>query len=103
MALAVESFIIVECLLAVFGWRDARDGALIGEGVAKPVAIVAAVGEECSGLGQTGEQHPRAFVVAHLSGREMQQNGLASLIADGMQFGVQAAFCSSQTAGKAPF
>jgi hypothetical protein len=52
MALTIEGFIIVEWLLAAFGWGDAWQGALLGQSLAEPVAVVTAVAEQCSGLWQ---------------------------------------------------
>jgi hypothetical protein len=52
MALTIEDFIIVEWLLAAFGWGDAWQGALLGQSLAEPVAVVTAVAEQCSGLWQ---------------------------------------------------
>ena len=42
-------------------------------------------------------------MAADLAGSEMEQNRLSGLVANGVQLGVQAAFCTPQTAGKAPF
>jgi hypothetical protein len=42
-------------------------------------------------------------VVTDLTGSEVEQDRLASLVTDGVQLGVQAALCPSQTTGKAPF
>jgi hypothetical protein len=55
MALAMEGFIIVEWLLAAFGWRDTGYGALISQRVAEPGAIVAAIGKQSGCLWQAGQ------------------------------------------------
>ena len=52
---------------------------------------------------QARQQRLSALVVADLAGGEVQQDRPPGLVADGVQFGVQAAFGASQTAGKAPF
>ena len=103
VALAVERFVIFQRLLAVFGMRDTGDGATLFQAVAEPVAVVAAIGDQRGGLWQVGQKRSGALVVADLPGGEVQQDRPSSLIADSVQLGVQAAFCSSQTAGKAPF
>jgi hypothetical protein len=55
VALAIQGFVIVECLLAIFGWRDARYGALIGQSIAKPVAVVTAIAKQSGCLWQAGQ------------------------------------------------
>jgi hypothetical protein len=103
VALAVERFVIFQRLLAVFGGRDTGDGATLCQAIAEPVAVVAAISDQRAGLWQVGQKRSGALVVADLPGGEVQQDRPSGLIADGVQLGVQTAFCSSQTAGKAPF
>ena len=103
VALAVERFVVFQRLLAVFGRRDTGNDATLGQDMAEPVAVVAAIGDQRGGLRQVGQKRSGALVVADLPGSEVQQDRPSGLIADGVQLGVQAAFCSSQTAGKAPF
>ncbi len=55
VALAIQDFVIVDCLLAIFGWRDAWYGALIGQSIAKPVAIVTAIAKQSGGLWEAGQ------------------------------------------------
>jgi hypothetical protein len=103
VALTVERFVIIERLLAVLCRRDTWDGTALNQAIAKPVAVITAVGNQRGGLGQAGQQYLRPFMIAHLTGGEVEQDRSANLVADGVQLGVQAAFCPSQTAGKAPF
>lgn len=103
MALTVERFVIIQRLLTVFSSRDARRRALLRQSVAEPVAIVAAVSDQGYGPWQAEEQDLGALVVTDLTGSEVEQDRLASLVTDGVQLGVQAALCPSQTTGKAPF
>ncbi len=52
VALSIQDFVIVEHLLAVFGWRDAWHGTLLDQSLAKPVAIVTAIAKQSGGLWQ---------------------------------------------------
>jgi hypothetical protein len=103
MALTVERFVIVHRLLAIFSAWYARRRALLDQSVAEPVAVVTAIGDQGGCSRQARQQRLSALVVADLAGGEMQQDRPPGLVADGVQFGVQAAFGASQTAGKAPF
>ena len=100
VALTIERFVIIKRLL---GRRDARDCTALNQAIAESVAVIAAVGNQRGGLGQAGQQYLCPLVIAHLTGGEVEQDRPARLVADGVQLGVQAAFCPSQTAGKAPF
>ncbi len=68
MALAVKGFVIIECLLAVFGWRDARYCALIGQCFAEPIAVVTPIAQQSGCLWEPGQQCQCPLVVADLSG-----------------------------------
>jgi hypothetical protein len=103
MALTVERFVIVQRLLAIFSAWYARRRALLDQSVAEPVAVVTAIGDQGGCSRQARQQRLSALVVADLAGGEVQQDRPTGLVADGVQFGVQAAFGASQTAGKAPF
>ena len=54
------------------------------------------------GFGQAVEQMPDTLTVAGLARGEEKQQRSAQPIDDGVQLGVQAAFCSSDAAGKSP-
>ena len=88
VALAVKRFVIFQCFFAVFGRRDTGDGATLGEAIAEPVTVVAAIGDQRGGLWQVGQKRSGALVVANLPGGEVQQDRLSGLIADGVQLGV---------------
>jgi hypothetical protein len=103
VALPVEGFVIVEGLLSVFPAWDAGRDAPFGQLVAEPRAVIASICDQRGRLWQGWQQSAGPFVVADLAGGEMEQNRLSGLVANGVQFGVQAAFCTPQTAGKAPF
>jgi hypothetical protein len=103
VALPVEVFVIVEGLLSVFPAGDAGRDATFGQLVAEPGAVIASICDQRASLRQGWQQFAGPFVVTDLAGGEMEQNRLSGLIANGVQLGVQAAFCTPQTAGKAPF
>ena len=49
------------------------------------------------------EHEPCPFMIAHLPFAEQQDQGLAVLIGDGVQFRVQAAFGAADASGNSPF
>ena len=101
--LFVERFIIRLRVFAVLLRRDTRLNPFFDQRLAEGVAVVAFIaGERLSGR-QKGQHEPRAFMIAHLARRQEQNQGLAVLIGDGVQFRVQAAFRPPDTAGKSPF
>ena len=71
--------------------------------MAKPVGIVALIGDHRSGLGQRIEHQHRPFVIAHLALADQHDQRSALAIADGVQLGVQAAFGASDRSGNDPF
>lgn len=86
MPLLVQNTIIFVLHLAVFLRRDAGQDALFNQGRPEPVGIIAAIGKQFACFRQFIQQRRRAFIIADLSCREMQQNGLACAIGHGMQF-----------------
>ena len=54
--------------------------------VTKPVAVVAAVGDQHLGLWQGIEHEPCALVIAHLAFGKHHHQWLASVVADEVQF-----------------
>jgi hypothetical protein len=59
--------------------------------------------EACLGPRQGIKHQSRAFVIAHLALAEQHDQRPSLVIAYGMQFRVQAAFCAPDTAGNSPF
>lgn len=53
--LAVEGFVIVEDLLAVFSSGDAWRDAPVDQRIAEPIAVIATVCDQCGGLWHAGE------------------------------------------------
>jgi hypothetical protein len=103
VALSVEGFVIIEGAFSVFPVGNAGCGAAFGQLLPEPGTVIASISDQRTSLWQGCQQCPGPFVVADLAGGEMEQNRLSGFVANGVQFGVQAAFCTSQTAGKAPF
>jgi hypothetical protein len=71
---------------------DAGPDALVDQGLAEPVRIVAAVGDQPVGLRQSVEQGERAGVVADLSRRQEEPDGASFRIGDGVALGVEPTF-----------
>ena len=65
-------------------WDAGHDPAL-GEGSAKPVGIIALVGEQLPGGRQRIDHQSRALVIAHLAFAKQHDDGAPLTIADGMQ------------------
>ena len=55
------------------------------------------------GGGQVVEDHGGALVVTDLTGAELEDDGPASLITYGVEFGVQSTLGASDMAGNIPF
>ena len=75
MALPVEDFVVVGRVLSLFPWWNARRNPLVFQFLAKPVGIIAAIGEQLLGFRQFAEQLPCALVVAHLAFGEQKHQG----------------------------
>jgi hypothetical protein len=103
VALTVEHFVIFQWLLTAFGRRDTWDCAVLGQTVAEPVAVIAAIGDQRGGPWQVRQKCPGALMIADLAGGEVEPDWPACLVTNGVQLGVQAALCSPQATGKAPF
>jgi len=102
VALLVEGLVVVELDLAVgFGW-DAGCDPSAGQRGAEPVAVIAFVSEQGLGLGERGKQQKRAFVVAHLTFCQQQDDRLPKPIADRMELRVQPALGAPDTSGNSP-
>lgn len=101
--LLIERFVIVCRLLSLFARRDAGGSPFFLQSVAEPVGIVTTIGKQFSGFRQAVKQVPGTLIVAGIACREKEQQGPAQSVCHGVQLGVQAAFCSSDTAGKNPF
>ena len=86
----------------LFG-RDAGLDPLFDQGFAKPVAVIASIGDQRLGVRQGIEHQRRALMIAHLAFAQQQDQGLAVAIADRVKLGVQAAFRAPDTAGNSPF
>ena len=103
VALFVKRLVVGLRVLAVFLRRDAGLDAFVEKRLAKAVAIVALIAGERFRAGQLRQHQLCAFVIAHLTGRQKQNQGLAVLIGDGVQFRVQPALRAPETRGTALF
>jgi hypothetical protein len=107
-ALDAIALLVEVCVVADWGFsvRPARDAGLdfeIGHGLAKPVAVIALVGDQNIGVRQVWLDGRGASIVADLALGEEQYQWLAVAVADRVQLGVQAAFGPSDTAGNSSF
>ena len=103
VALAVGCLVIVERRLAAFGRWNAGLGYPFLQRVAKPVAVVAPVGDQGFRLWQDAEHELRALVIARLAFGKQHDQGLSGAVADDVQLGVQPAFRAPDTIGNIPF
>jgi hypothetical protein len=86
------------------GFRgDAGLDLPVGEGIAKPVGVVAFVGQQHLGGGHGPQQGCGTGVVADLACRKEQAAWAAFAVADRVQFRVQAALGAAYMPGKSPF
>jgi len=103
VALLVEFSVVGDRRFAVRSARDAGLDLEIGQGFAKPVAVIALVGDQDAGVRQVGQHGRSPPIVAHLAFGEQQDQRLAVGVADRMQFRVQAALGAPDTTGNSPF
>lgn len=103
ISLPIKDFVIVGRVTAFLArWNTGRN-AFVFQTVTEPVGVVAAICQQFLSFGQAIEQMPGPLIVAGLARCEEKQQGSAQSIGDGVQLGIQAAFRSSNTAGKNPF
>lgn len=86
MPLLVQDTIIFVLHFAVFLRRDAGHDAPFDQGRPEPVGIIAAIGKQFVCSWQSVQQCRRTCIIADLSCRKMQQNGLACTVGHGMKF-----------------
>ncbi len=101
--LPIEDFVVVGRVASLLAWWNAGRNAFVFQSVAEPVGVVTTICQQFSGFGQAIEQVPGTLIVAGLAGGEEEQQGPSQAVCDGVQFGIQAAFRASDTAGKSPF
>ncbi len=87
------------------GWflTGCTGDAALDQGVAEPVGIVAPVAEQDVGPGECADHQGGAFVIAHLTFAQQQDQRPALAIAHGLELRVQAAFGPPDTSGNIPF
>jgi len=85
VALSVERLIVRERNFPASGGGDAGLAASFGEGGPEPIAVIASIGQQRLGRRQGVEDQPSAFVIAHLTFAEQQDEGLAGGVADGVK------------------
>ena len=103
VTLPVERLVEIERPLTALRRWNAGFGHALRERLAKPVAVVASIGDQGRGQRQRVEHQPRAFVIAHLTFGQHHDERLAGAVADDVELGVQPAFRAADTAGKSPF
>ena len=86
MSLLIELFIIRDWFFPATPARNARSDPFVEQGFAEPVGIIATIRQQLSGLGQRVEQDSGAFIIAHLTGGQMERYRLAGGIANSVKF-----------------
>lgn len=86
MSLLIKLFIIRDWFFPATPARNARSYSFVEQGLAEPVGIIATIRQQFSGLGQRVEQDGGAFIIAHLTGGQMERYRLAGGIANGVKF-----------------
>lgn len=66
--------------------RNTRRDSFTGQGMTKPVGIIASIRQKLPGLRQSIKQDSSAFVVAHLTAGQMEGQRLTEGIADSVEF-----------------
>ncbi len=103
VTLFIEVFIIRDRPLSRFPGRYAGRNTFFRQSRSEPVGIIPSISEQFPGVGQSVQKLCCPFAVTHLARRQEKENRPAFTIANGVKFGVQPAFCPSDTAGKSPF
>src|SRR5262245_53429595 len=103
MPVLVEQLVVRPWDLAAFGRGNAGFDALIREGLAEPVAVVAPITEQRRGRWQRIEYQSCALMIVHLTFGKQQNQRLARVIADGVELRVQSALRPPDTTGNIPF
>lgn len=85
MELFIQNFIVFILDFAVLLGRDTGRDAFFNQGVSKPVSVIAAISKKFPGFGQLIDERRRAFVIADLSRRQMQQDRFAFAVGHGME------------------
>ena len=101
--LAIEHLVVCDRHFAAPGRRNAGLDALSDKSGSEPVAVIAPVGDQACGLWEGVENEARAFVIAHLTFAQEQDDRLALTIANSVELGVQAAFRAPDKTGNIPF
>jgi hypothetical protein len=84
--------------------RDAGAYPLVFQRISEPVGVISTIPEQPIDLWQAAEPRPRADVVADRTCRDEQVERPSFAVADGVQFGIHAAFgATDQAATRNPF
>ncbi len=98
MPALVAAAVVLDGLAARLAARDAGLDALVGQGFAEPVGIVASVGEQPVGSWQSVEQGERAGVVAYLARAQEEAEGPPVRVGDRVELRVEPALRASDEA-----
>ena len=85
VALLVERLVIRQRDFSAFGGRNAGFAAPLAEGGPEPIAVIAAVGDQCRRWWQGVKDQPRTLMIAHLPLAEHEDEGLAVCVTDGVK------------------
>jgi hypothetical protein len=103
VAALVSTLVLFDGLAAGLPAPDAGPDPLIFKGFAKPIGIVAPVGQQPVGLGQAAQQRCGAGIVADLARSHEELEWAAPGIRDGVQLGIHATYGSPDQSATLPF
>ncbi len=101
--LFIELGVVLDQVAAITFWRNAGLNPALFQAFSKPVGIIAAICDHALGLGETVEYQGCSYEITSIAFGQQQYQGATLAIANGMELGVQPAFCAANTSGKRPF
>lgn len=99
----IASLIVFDRRLPLLSTGDAGAYALVLQCFSEPVGVKPAIPKQRFDAWQAAEQGPCADIVAHLPRGDEQVDRSSLTVADGVKFGIHAAFRSSDQATAPPF
>ena len=99
----IPALIVFDRGLALLSVGDAGAYPFVFLRFSEPVGVIAAISEQPVDFWEAAEQRPRADVVADLTNGDEQVERAPLAVADGVQFGVHAAFGSANQTTAPPF
>ena len=90
----VRGLAVFDCFFSIFLWRNTGCDLLLCKHIADFVAVVSTIPNKGFDLGQVFQQNIGAFEVATLTFRQVQADRSPEVVTQGVQFGIQTAFCA---------